>query len=664
MVLDMSNPKTLTSIATLEALWEIKQSDMLDLITPFVKCGIVHTTAINDIIDTAKVAAFVKVEFGYKEFPESIIFKVLKRHSHMMVRKENGQYRYVVSLDNDVEKFDRRRTECKKRIDTIAGILATYLSAHCKHKHSFTPKEAEDALQSFFEQYGLFIGANPQALESISPQKYETDYYIAQFIFEHEKNGSKEYDYIIDLVKGYFLSTVIYLQPDNGNILTASYKDVSFYYDTPFLIQLLGYQSRQEQDSAMELHQLLRRQAGSFFYFPQTEDEILSILTAYQHSLVNRNSSKTLEGLDRLEYGTDSVERLKQTFPARLASPKYGILRSPLPPYPQRADGSVDVECGLISDEAVKDYVLKSIGHYKPESLDADVSSVTAIDRLRPRVAVQNIEACKAVFVTTNSDFANAFNTFYEKNILSNTFPLVITSADLAAIVWVKCAAFDNKIPARQLLSNAYMAMQPLPQLMEKFRAIVSQLQYEGEITSDEAFILRTNKYIIKELNLSALGNVESVTDGLVSALHKKYKESLVSDVNKINEEHTRRKNLERIKDACSKARTEAQVAKERHYKRECLVSHLALLAILGVAGWATIDNWNLMPWSILSGLLLIFSLISVFDTIFSRKSKIDFWLLKRANQIETKVYEKKKAEYFSVLGITDEEFSIFSMPE
>lgn len=142
-------------------------------------------------------------------------------------------------------------------------------------------------------------------------------------------------------MKGYFLSTVVYLQPDNANILTASYRNVSFYYDTPFLIQFLGYQSKQAQNSAIELHQLLKRQSGSFFYFPQTEEEIISILTAYQHSLSNRNSSKTLEGLDILEYGTGSVERLKHTFPARLASPQNEISRAPLPPYPQKQMGAL-----------------------------------------------------------------------------------------------------------------------------------------------------------------------------------------------------------------------------------------------------------------------------------------------------------------------------------
>ena len=56
------------------------------------------------------------------------------------------------------------------------------------------------------------------------------------------------------------------------------------------------------------------------------------------------------------------------------------------------------------------------------------------------------------------------------------------------------------------------------------FYTSITSLSHISKITSDEAFILRTNKYIIKELNLSTLGNVECVTDGLVSSLQKNTK--------------------------------------------------------------------------------------------------------------------------------------------
>ena len=44
---------------------------------------------------------------------------------------------------------------------------------------------------------------------------------------------------------------------------------------------------------------------------------------------------------------------------------------------------------------------------------------------------------------------------------------------------------------------------------------------------------------------------------GILSS--KKYKESLVADVNKAHEEQKRRERIEKIKDACEKARNEAK---------------------------------------------------------------------------------------------------------
>ena len=664
VVLDMRNAKTLTSVAMLETLWETRRSDMLDLITPFVKFAIAHTFSLNEIINITDVASFVKKEFGYNEFPESIVSKILKRLSPTYFKRENGEYILITSLDEEVEKLARRRTECESHIDAISIALAQYLGAHCKRKHSFTSQEAAQCLQSFFAHYGLYMGANPHALESISPEKYETDYYIAQFIFENERVSSKEYFYIIDLVTGYFLSTIIYLQPEHGNILTANYKNVSFYYDTPFLIRLLGYQSKREQDSALELHNLLKRQAGSFYFFPQTEEEILSILTAYQHSIPNKNSAQTLEGLDLLEYSVSGVERLKQTFSIRLAAPDYGITRAPLPSYPQNPDGTVRIDANLIPEQDVQDYIRSAVGHYKTDSLIADVTSAIAIDRLRPRVPVQNVESCRAVFVTTNTDFADAFNSYYSKNVLADTFPLVISDADLAAIAWVKSNSFDDTIPSRQLLSNAYMAMQPLPQLMEKFKTVVNQLCSEGEITEEEAFVLRSNQYIAKELNLSTMGDLDSVNEHLVSKIHEHYKDKLVSDINKKHAAEICDQRIKSIRDACNKAHTEASEKKEAYIKRVRCVNKIIFFALSVVCIGMTVKSWGSIPLSLTFGIFAIFSLLSLLDTVLSRKKRVDHYIQRRANQLETNIYEAKKKEYFSLLGVTDEDLKLFPQVE
>ena len=146
-----------------------------------------------------------------------------------------------------------------------------------------------------------------------------------------------ETTYAIDLVKGYFLQSAIYLQAGNGNIITATYRNVSFYYDTPFLLRLLGYKTSEDERSATELHKALEKQKGRFFYFPQTQHEVERILNAYQRD-IGHSSSVTLEGLDERKYSTSDVQRLKQTWEGKLNSTFKASLAA-RPEYPRNPDG-------------------------------------------------------------------------------------------------------------------------------------------------------------------------------------------------------------------------------------------------------------------------------------------------------------------------------------
>ena len=59
-----------------------------------------------------------------------------------------------------------------------------------------------------------------------------------------------------------------------------------------------------------------------------------------------------------------------------------------------------------------------------------------------------------------------------------------------------------------------------------------------------------------------------------------------------------------------------------------------------------------------------IFSLLSLLDTVLSRKKRVDHYIQRRANQLETNIYEAKKKEYFSLLGVTDEDLKLFPQVE
>lgn len=57
------------------------------------------------------------------------------------------------------------------------------------------------------------------------------------------------------------------MQPENGNLRSANYRNVDSYYDTPILLNILGYQSEEEKKAANLLHEQLRKQKANFCFF-------------------------------------------------------------------------------------------------------------------------------------------------------------------------------------------------------------------------------------------------------------------------------------------------------------------------------------------------------------------------------------------------------------
>lgn len=117
---------------------------------------------------------------------------------------------------------------------SIGDSLLAYLQTHCKKEHVHTREQAINLLQAFFSKYSVSVGKEEIDFTETQRKSYESDYYIARYIVDARESKDEEYTLILSLVKGY-LKAAIYMQPENGNLCTESYKDVTFYYDTPVL---------------------------------------------------------------------------------------------------------------------------------------------------------------------------------------------------------------------------------------------------------------------------------------------------------------------------------------------------------------------------------------------------------------------------------------------
>ena len=611
--------------------------------------AIATKTSPGQSVDVKNAAVFVRENYGYTDLPNSVVERILKRNPHDSFEKKNGSYFLKKPLDSYVSEVDRKRTECENYISQIGVDLSCYLQSHCKRNHNCTEKEATVSLQSFFSRYGLFVGTNRLEQQTeLSPKDHETDYYIARYIIEKKKDNAKEYMYIIALLKGYFLQTAIYLQPENGNLRTANYSEVEFYYDTPFLLDLLGYQSQEAEIAAKELHNMLKKQKAKCYYFPSTEEEIMSILSAYQHTIQGQwKSWRTLEGLDRKKYSSAGVERLKSSW-MRTLEASFGIRQKSTPGYAENAEGNVE-EAYILDENEIKECIKEQAQHYSEDNLKRDVESVLAIHRIRVGHSCSEIESSRSVFVTTNVDLAKAFNRYYRSKVNKKAFVPVITASELAAIAWIKGGSIGT-IPESQLLINAYSALQPIPELLERFGTVLDQMQEEGKITPDVALALRTSHYVKRELWKNSFGDESSTNENTILAIKEKYDQQLLCD--HLSEEEADRK--KRQDDLYRRAESQAiDIGREKKEKmlrilRKAFKLVFAVLVIGSLI--ATISTWGNVQLSATFIVLLVVNSFAFYDVWKAREKTIDAVLVKISNQYETKVVEKKKKEYINVI--------------
>lgn len=685
----MNSNQAMISAVMLETMWTNRKQDMIDLISPFILYATSKLTSPGQKIDTKKVLEYVQREFSYPDMPEVIVRKVLTRSSY--VHKEQSKFYLDKSLDGEIEKMDSRRTKCEQIINEIGEALANYLSMHCSKKKIFSSPEAINCLHQFFARYGLQVGIDDLSSVSISHREYEIDYYIARFIFENKDNNDDKYNKIIDLVKGYFLRLAIYIQPTDGSIKSATYKDTTFIYDTPLLLDLLGYSGEEQHKSAKSLFEAIKRQKGNICYFPHIKKEIISILTAYKYSLDGSKrvtGSRTLEGLDKLNFKAADVEREIYMLGSRLEN-DFQITEKPLPMYDQNEDGTVDVRKILDEDE-IKTFIKGKTKHYSHDNLENDVCSVLAVHRLRKESMCETIETCKYMFVTNNIDFLSSFNMYYKKHVNMKAFPIAMSDSEISAITWVKSGETE-KISETQLLKNAYMALQPIPEIMEKLEEVFEKMKLYGKINEEQVVSLRTSRVFKNEIWKNSFGEVDKINELSVQEAQKKYEEQLIAkekernkiemdkkntehnlivtdlnqqiknkdaEISELNENYEKeiadirddsvRKERERQERIRKRIDEKASKKREKYIKRGRIIIDTLLVMLflfLVVATFLTSTYQDNRWMFVMVIILLLFSVVSMYDLFASKRKLIYRWLEKRANIYETKQREKIREE-------------------
>lgn len=462
------------SLAMLYALWQTKRSDLLDLIRPFVLYAVGVTTKVGDIIDVEGICRYMESEFGYQSFQCAVVERILLRETSdaikqesRIIKKENRKFILIASLSTQVEKFNSKRLVCKEHSDAVTTALAGYLNHNraCR-RDNYTSSEAEVFLLSFFERQGGSIVLSADDLRQISFKNSELDFFIGKFILEENEKRSPLMDYIVELVKGYFVTTALYLQAENLDVTYASFSNVIFYLDTRLLLALLGFKSSQENESVQEMVKSLQRNGAKLACFSYNIEEVENILEAYKQSTVSPRrypATITLEFFDERGASYTHVDAAQKAFIQKLRNFQVDEISFEAALI---SAGVKDQAAGLLNDDELRSILLEMKPSYNVSTLPDDLAAINTVSRIRRGKRLPNIEKCKAVFVTSNPLLVSGTKQLLINHSEDVGFPLAITGNDLCVMAWLKDFERNNNLPKMRLLENVLAALTPSKELI------------------------------------------------------------------------------------------------------------------------------------------------------------------------------------------------------
>lgn len=659
------------SLAMLYALWQTKRSDLLDLIRPFVLYAVGVTTKVGDIIDVEGICRYMESEFGYQSFQCAVVERILLRETSdaikqesRIIKKENRKFILIASLSTQVENFNSKRLVCKEHSDAVTTALAGYLNHNraCR-RDNYTSSEAEVFLLSFFERQGGSIVLSADDLRQISFKNSELDFFIGKIILEENEKRSSLMDYIVELVKGYFVTTALYLQAENLDVTHASFSNVIFYLDTRLLLALLGFKSSQENESVQEMVKSLQRNGAKLACFSYNIEEVENILEAYKQSTVSPRrypATITLEFFDERGASYTHVDAAQKAFIQKLRN--FQVNEISFEAALINA-GVKDQATGLLNDDELRNILLEMKPSYNVSTLPDDLAAINTVSRIRRGKRLPNIEKCKAVFVTSNPLLVSGTKQLLINHSEDVGFPLAITGNDLCVMAWLKDFERSNNLPKMRLLENVLAALTPSKELMDAYFDNVDYLEKQGDLSGDEAALLRMDQFAKKELMELTKGEKGNLSTAVVQTIRENIRRESKEEGIKIGENRGTQTLNELRTAACKQAEKEIEEEYSRKERRWIKIIKIAAIAIALLFSSASIYMIVMTgigsPLSIATTIVALVTLVQGTGTLLIKDNWATKVVRRTLQRQKFKELDERKTKY---LGLLDTSGSSLNM--
>jgi len=559
--------------------------------------------------------------------PDRTIQLVLKRlaKSGYLVRSHGT---FSISKDLPSTSIDQKKVAAEQHIDKVLASLQNYAQEVFGIDWSWDNVEA--AIIGFLDHFGIeclrtyiFRSSLPEVPESAPTEQFVTGSFI-QNIYHTDKNL---FDSVVVLIKGQMYGNVLTCPDLEG--LGKNFKSVTFYFDTPLILNLLNLQGEQEFESVVELVSLLRRLKARLAIFEHTASELETVLNTSAENIENPKAiGRVVREMRRLGLKKGDIILKVSKYEEELK--EYGIRVVNTPEY----RGSLQID-----EAALESEIGNHLSYRNERAREFDINSVRSIYSIRKGAAPRRLEDCVGVLVTNNEALAKAAFAFGKKYESTSEVSSIITDFSLANIAWLKSPMDAPNLPVKETIAVCYAAMEPSSGLWEKYLNEIDKLEKEGGIGPDEHAVLRISNISEHALMDMTLGDEKNLRGDTVSAILERVKEDFAQErsveVNRERQEHesTKRRLREELE---GRKRLEAKI------ERICIrisntVYYVALICAIVILFLGMMAGSGLIPVYFFNSLIATaalntFILVSVFvgslSAIFGTtiKQVVDKW--------------------------------------
>lgn len=481
--------------------------DYLEYLRPFILQVLKKQT--DEPINDYKISDAISLEFGLIIPPRTVQIVLKRIVKSGIIEKRNNAYTVIKEIPPT--HYEADKIDANRHISSVTKALIKFSKNEAYRE--IKDKEALSAITYFLSKFSISC-IKSYLRGTALPDNLKHDEWqiilVSRFIEHLNAHEPERLKSFMIIVTGHMIANAL-LCPDLQSV-GKTYKNVTFYLDTPILLQVFGLTGEAERRATDELISLIQNLEGKVCCFSHTVKETenaITISSSYIDSPLGRGNI-VLEARDRGKTKADLL-LVAEKIPDLLA--ENGINEVPTPPY--KKDFQIDEN---IFEKALQD----ELRYYSKNAAKYDVNSVRSIYVLREGKSPKSIERSNAVLVTSNSDFAKAAFMYGKEIEQSREISTVITDFSLANTSWLKRPLGASSLPEKEVIAYAYSALKPSENFLEKILVEAEKLETSGSISPRDLQLLRSNHYVQKELMSLTLGDDSSLSEQSITAALKK----------------------------------------------------------------------------------------------------------------------------------------------